>query len=161
VGEHEHAGAVRGLDAAGDHARRARQRRLLVGLAATERKLGRPRVVAHRSEVAGRVEHVRKYLGWDAESLAQPGVEPGLAQRVELGTRRGRLIGGEAGPQPVAEEGVHRAHAEGPGVAGGRHALIVLQQPGHLRGREVGIGWQAGPRLDRLLVVGHPVEDLL
>ena len=116
VGKHEDAGAVRRLDEARGHAARPSQGRLLVGLAA-ERKLGRPRVVAHRSEVAGRVEHVREHLGGNAEPLAQPGVEPGLAQRVQLGARGRRLVGGEAGPEPVAEVGVDRADTEGPGVA--------------------------------------------
>ena len=82
------------------------------------------------SAIAGSVS------GGHAEDLEQRRVPLGSA---ELGPRRGRRIGGEPGAEPVAEERVDGAQPQGPGVARPADRLVVLEQPGELAGREVGV----------------------
>ena len=93
--------------------------------------------------------------------LAEPGVEAGRVDPLELGPRGGRGVGGEACAEAVAEERVHRPHPQGASLAGALDLLGVLEQPGELRGGEVGVEGQPARRLDLLLALAEPVEDLL
>ena len=61
-------------------------------------------------------------------------------------------VGREAGAEPVAQERVERAEPQRAGVARGLHRSSVLQHPGQLRGREVGVDRQPAARLDLVLV---------
>ena len=143
MSEHEHPGAVGGLDPAGNHAARAGQGRLLVHHLTAEGQLDRPGVVAQRAELAHRVAYLGQHVRRHAEQLAEAGAEAGPAERVQLHAgQRGRL-GGKAGAQPVAEERVDRAHAERSGIACSRHRLVILEQPGELGSREVGVEGEA------------------
>src|SRR5207249_6545485 len=57
----------------------------------------------------------------------------------ELRARRGRWIRAKSGTEAVAEEAVHGPETQRARVAGARHGLVVLEQPGQLPGGEVGI----------------------
>ena len=145
----------------GHDAARAGQRGLLIHHLAAQPQLDRPRVVAQRAELAGGVAHLGQDVGWHAEQLTQVLVEAGRAEPVELRARGGGVVGGEAGPEPVAQERVDGAHPQRAGVARALHRLVVLEQPGELGGGEVGVERQPAERLDLLLRVAHPVEHLL
>jgi hypothetical protein len=161
VPEHEHPGPVGGLHAAGDNAAGTGQRGLLVHHLPAQPQLGGPGRVAQHAELARGVAHVRQHVERHAEQLAQAGVETGPPERVELGARGGRGVGGEARAEPVAEERVDRAHAQGAGVSRPLDALLALEQPGELGGGEVGVEGQPAQLADLVLVLREPVEHLL
>ncbi len=161
VPEHEHAGAVGRLDPSRHHAARPGQRRLLVDDLPAQRQLDRPRLVAQHAQLAGGLAHLGQHVERHAEQLAQARVEAGCAERVQLRARGGRGVGREARAEPVAEERVDGPHAQGAGVAGALHAVVVLEQPGELGGGEVGVEGQAAALLDLRLVLAQAVEHLL
>jgi hypothetical protein len=161
VREDEHAGAVGRLDPSRHDAPCARERGLLVDDLGCERQLDWPGVVTQDPKLADRVAHRRQHVRRHPESLAQPRVERGRAEGVELRARSGRGVGREAGAEPVAQERVDGAHPEGSGVARPHHALVVPEQPCQLARREVGIERQAAAAADLLLAGGEPSEDLL
>ena len=74
---------------------------------------------------------------------------------------RGRGVGRKTGAEPVAQERIDRPHAQRARVTGLRHGLVVLEQPGQLARREVGVQRQAAAAADLLLIVAEPVQDLL
>ena len=160
VGEHEDPGAVGRLDEPRLHAAGARESRLLVDEARAQRELDGPRVVVERAEVARRVHDLGQRAARHAEDLEQRRVPLG---RAELGARCGRGVGCEAGAQPVAEERVDRAQPRRARFDRLGHLVIVLQEPGELPRREVGVERHPAELPD---LVGaplglEPVEDLL
>jgi hypothetical protein len=161
VGEDEHAGAVGRLDPSRHDAPCARERGLLVDDLSPERQLDRPGLVTQDPELADRVADGRQHIHGHPEPLAQPGVEAGRAEGMELRARRGRGIGREAGAEPIAQERVDRAHPQGASVARSRHAVVVPQQPSELARREVGVERQAAAAADLVLAPGEPVQDRL
>jgi hypothetical protein len=103
--------------------------------------------VAEDAEVAGGVEERRQRVTGDAERTEQARVPIRLTRHRELGPRRGREVGGKAGTEPVAQVRVDRAEPQGSALGGVDDALLVVEKPGELARREVGIEGQAAPAL--------------
>ena len=152
VPEHEHPRAVGGLHAAGAHAAAPASAacwsttwphsRSSAGQESCRSAPSSPAV----SRTSGSTS------GGTPNSSHRRSSKPGVP-RVELGARRGGVVGGEARAEPVAQERVDRAHAERAGVARPlATALLVLEQPRELRGGEVRVEGQPAERLDLLLV---------
>ena len=88
-------------------------------------------------------------------SSAQQVVVPVLAvDVVEHGARRIGRIGGvdPAFGQPPEQKAVDGAEGQLAALGGGSGTFDLVQQPGELGGREIGVDQQAGPRLDQLAV---------
>ena len=161
VGEHEHAGAVGGLDAAGRHGAGAGQGGLLVDHAGGEWQVLRTSSVAKRAERADAVADLGQGVGGHAEALAQPRVPAGVAEAVQLGARGGRGVGGEEAAELVGQPRVDVAEAQRAAVARRLHLRHVLEQPGQLGGGEVRVERQAAAPRDLLGVGREAVEDRL
>ena len=161
MGEHEHAGAVGGLHPAGHDAARAGQRGLLVDGLAGERELDRP--------ARGGASPARR-------PCRAPRAAPRAARR-RARTARGRSRACRARAAACARRWRHRWRSRRPGGRTGTSRrcpcaacpasrarcdrVVVLEQPGELRGREVGVEGQAAAALDLLLAVADAVENLL
>ena len=136
VREDEHAGSVGRLDEPRLHAARSRERGLLIDEARSQRQLARPGWVGQGPEIACRVHDLGQRGARDAEDAEQRGIP---LRGTELRPRGRRGVRRESGSQAVAEKGVDRSEPSGARLDRRRDVRVVLQKPGELAGREVGI----------------------
>src|SRR5579859_7694713 len=116
--------------------------------------------MTQRAEIAGGVEDPRQHLVGDLEDLEQHGIP---RRRPELSPRCRRGVSRKAGAEAVAQERIDGPHPQRPASKRTLYAGVVLEQPGELAGREVGIERESALALDLLAtaVALEPVQHLL
>ncbi len=145
VEQHEAAGAVGGLHLAGRHAPLAHQGALLVADHAADRHGRAQDLRQGLAEVAGGVAHLGQQRVRHAEQR-QHGGRPGLELDVEQ--QSPRRVGGvrgvdRAAGQPPDHPRIDGAAKELAPFGPRPRALDVIQHPGDLGGREIGVQQQA------------------
>ena len=147
VAEHEHAGPVGGLDAAGHHAAGAGQRGLLVHDLAAQRQLGRPGLMEQRSELAqpcrgprAARRAARRTARTDAcRSRASPSLWSWVREAVELSVAKPAPRRSQRNESTVPIRSVPASRARWTGSS-------CSSSQASLRGGEVGVERQAAER---------------
>ncbi len=148
VHEGEAAGAVGGLGGAGLEAGLAEEGCLLVAGDAGDGDAFEA-FDSCFAEVAGGGHDLGQHGGRDAKQSEQLRVPGALEDVEEHGAGGVGHVGNVAAGELVHEPGIDGAESEATGLGGGAGAFDVVEEPGELGGREVGVDEEAGAGANR------------
>ncbi len=158
VRQHEGAGAVGAFHHAGREAGLADERCVLIARDAGDRHRRAQKVGRRRAEIAGAVLDLRQHRARHVEKCQQLVVPVADMDVVEHGARGVGGVGRVHRPagEPPQEKAVDGSEGERAGLGGGACAGHVVEQPGELGCREIGVADEPGLGLDhRLAPVAH------